>query len=257
MIYNEEESIASVVESIRTCDLSPEYERVVVAVNDGSTDKSQDELDRAARVMPVHTIFFATRQGIPISFAATFDYLREHLADDDVVFTMEADATNDIACVPHMMQALEQGADVVIASRYAPGAKSLGFPWYRLWGSYLINLFLRLLWAVPGAKDYSVLYRAYRGSLLKKYVVDPHPFRARKSFAVIAEILLQVSKYTSKITEVPLLYDYSLKKGKSKMKLMQTLWEYTRITPLSTLVRRPIFWAPIFVVALLVWLLVS
>ena len=230
MIYNEEDAISGVVESILHCDLPARYERRIIAVNDGSTDGSGGALERAAKITPVHVISFATRQGIPISFRGVFDYLGSQLRDNDIVFTLEADGTNDIACVPHMVQAIEEGADIVIASRYAPGAASLGFPWHRLWGSSVVNLFLQMLWGVPKAKDYSVLYRVYRGSLLRKYIADNIPFIARRSFAVIAEILLHLSRYKPKVVEIPLIYDYRLKKGKSKMKLVQTLWEYVRIT---------------------------
>lgn len=241
-IFNEEDSVLSVIESIVRSPALTAWDVRILAVNDGSSDKSLLVLTEAAKMYPVHTITHETRQGMPLSFKSAFAYLEPFLEDDDVVFTMEADATNDIACVPHMLQEISAGEDVVIASRYAPGAVSLGFPWYRLWGSEVINLFLRLVWNVPHVKDYSVLYRVYRGALLRRYFQDKTPFRARKSFAVIAEILLHVSRYTNRFSEVPLRYDYGLKKGKSKMKLLQTLWEYTRITPRTPFRKQPLFW---------------
>ena len=253
MVYNEEDSISSVIDSIMGCPLPPQYERRILAVNDGSTDTSQTLLDRAALTAPVHTLFYPTRQGMPESFRGAFKYLEPHLSDDDVVFTMEADATNDIACVTPMVREIQKGADVVIASRYAPGAVSLGFPWYRLWGSNTVNFFLRLLWNVPNVTDCSVLYRAYRGSTLREYITNLPPFRARKSFAVIAEILLQIAKHTSRFAEVPLRYDYNLKKGPSKMKLFQTLWEYTRITPRMPLHKQSIFWIAVGALFLRLW----
>src|SRR3989344_4871203 len=253
MIHNEEDAIPSVLESIMRCNVPPHYERRILAINDGSTDNSQALLDRAAETLPVHTIAYLARQGMPASFRGAFDYLEPYLQEQDIVFTMEADATNDIACVSPMVKKIQEGADVVIASRYAPGAMSLGFPWYRLLGSNVINFFLRLLWNVPNVTDCSVLYRAYRGSILRKYIADRVPFRARKSFAVISEILLQISRYTSKFAEVPLRYDYNLKKGPSKMKLFQTLWEYTRITPRTPLHKQPIFWIAVCAFFLRVW----
>ena len=238
MIYNEEESVLGVIESIEQCELPARYERRIIALNDGSTDESQKVLEEAAQRYPVHTIHNAERQGMPASFTGVFQYLSTVLEDDDIVFTLEADGTNDIACVPHLVEKIEKGADVVIASRYAPGAVSVGFPPHRLWGSAVINLFLGVLWGIPHVRDHSVLYRVYRGSLLRKYIADEVPFRARKSFAVISEILLHTARYTSKFAEVPLRYDYSLKKGPSKMKLMQTLIEYTRITSPSVIIQR-------------------
>jgi dolichol-phosphate mannosyltransferase len=242
MTYNEEDSVLNVVKSIMTADLPQTVERIL-AVNDGSTDRTHKVLEEAAKTYPVFTLNLGTRLGMPLSFKAAFAHLKDYLEDDDLVFTMEADGTNDIKCVPLLAEEIKKGADVVIASRYAPGAKSLGFPWYRLIGSKVINLFLSLMWNIPQVKDYSVLYRVYRGSVLKKYIEeDNEPYRAKKSFAVISEILLRISRYTSKFAEVPLIYDYSLKRGKSKMKLIQTLWEYTRITPRVPLFKQPVFW---------------
>ena len=253
MIYNEEESILPVIESIAGCTMPAQYERRIIAINDGSTDASQEVLERAARVYPVHTIHYKERRGMPASFKGAFRYLESVLQDDDIVFTLEADGTNDIACVAPLVAEIEKGADVVIASRYAPGAASIGFPRHRLWGSSLINMFLRVLWDVPNVRDCSVLYRVYRGSLLRRYIADDIPFAARKSFAVIAEILLHVSRYTGKFAEVPLRYDYGLKKGPSKMKLLQTLWEYTRITPYTPLRKQPIFWIAAAAFAVRLW----
>src|SRR3989344_3059072 len=253
MVLNEEESVAGVVRSIMGATLPPHLERRILAVNDGSTDGTSRILAELGRTYPVQTISFKTRQGMPLSFRAAFEFLLPHLQDEDIVFTLEADGTNDIACVPHMVEAIRKGADVVIASRYAPGAVSLGFPWWRLWGSNVINFFLRLLWNVPNVTDCSVLYRAYRGSTLRDYITSLPPFRARKSFAVIAEILLQIAKHTSKFAEVPLRYDYNLKKGPSKMKLLQTLWEYTRITPRTPFHRQPIFWIAVGALFVRLW----
>ncbi|MDO8518273.1 MAG: glycosyltransferase, partial [bacterium] len=159
MIHNEEDAIPSVVQSIMHCDLPPQYERRILAVQDGSVDRSQALLEEAARTAPVHVLAYPTRQGMPKSFRGAFDYLEPYLQDDDLVFTMEADATNDINCVGPMVREIEKGADVVIASRYAPGAVSLGFPWWRLLGSNVINMILRLMWNVPHVTDCSVLYR--------------------------------------------------------------------------------------------------
>ena len=253
MIHNEEESITDVVRSIMGATLPPHLERRILAINDGSRDGTGRILAELGLSYPVQTISFETRQGMPLSFRAAFEFLLPHLQDDDIVFTLEADGTNDIACVPPMVEEIQKGADMVIASRYAPGAVSLGFPWYRLWGSNVINMFLRLLWNVPHVTDCSVLYRAYRGSLLRKYIADSVPFRARKSFAVISEILLHISHYTAKFAEVPLRYDYNLKKGPSKMKLLQTLWEYTRITPRTRFHKQPIFWVAVGAFMLRLW----
>src|SRR3989344_1060178 len=100
MIYNEEESILPVIESIDGCALPSQYERHIIAINDGSVDASQEILEQAARTYPVHTIHNEIRQGMPTSFTQVFRYLAHQLKDDDIMFTMEATGTNDINCIP-------------------------------------------------------------------------------------------------------------------------------------------------------------
>ena len=47
-----------------------------------------------------------------------------------------------------------------------------------------------------------------------------------KSFAANLEVLLRVLPFSKRFSEVPLLYDYGLKKSKSKMNVFKTLREY-------------------------------
>ena len=47
-----------------------------------------------------------------------------------------------------------------------------------------------------------------------------------KSFAANLEVLLRVVPFSHRFSEVPLLYDYGLKKSKSKMNVFKTLREY-------------------------------
>jgi dolichol-phosphate mannosyltransferase len=230
-VYNEEDAIYSVVESIARAPLPSGFTAQVLAIDDGSRDRSLQELLRAKEAYPVEIISYSPNRGVPAVFSEAFNYLHANLAEGDAAIIMESDGTSDVERIPQLLDELERGADVVIASRHVPGGKYVRFPWYRTLGSSVVNLFLRILWGIPGVKDYTIFFRAYRGSLLRRYIPEALPFKARKSFAVNGEILLRLSSYTSKFREIPLRYDYGLKKGKSKMRLLQTLVEYIYLTP--------------------------
>ena len=51
-------------------------------------------------------------------------------------------------------------------------------------------------------------------------------FVTTKSFAANLEVLLRVVPFSTRFSEVPLLYDYGLKKSQSKMNPFKTLREY-------------------------------
>src|SRR3989338_5165545 len=108
MIHNEEESITDVVRSIMGATLPPHLERRILAINDGSRDGTGRILAELGLSYPVQTISFETRQGMPLSFRAAFEFLLQHLQDEDIVFTMEADATKDIACILPMVEEIDR-----------------------------------------------------------------------------------------------------------------------------------------------------
>ena len=103
------------------------------------------------------------------------------------------------------------------------------FPWYRTVASTIVNIALRVALHLPKVEDYTIFYRAYRGSILKRGFAGGVSFKARKSFAVNGEILLILSTLHPSIEEIPLHYDYGLKTSPSSMPLVATLIEYVRL----------------------------
>lgn len=232
-IFNEDKGLEKLLEHLIQLPLTPHLNRQIIAVNDGSSDNSLEVLHAAEQRYPLHIISYHPNRGIPTVFLKAFEYLRDILDNDDIVVIMESDGTSDLGVLPSFVKKIEEGADIVIGSRCIPHGAYLHFPFHRMLGSVIINLFLRFAWKIDGATDYTIFYRAYRGALLKRYIAEGVHFNALKSFAANGELLLQLSRYTPRIAEVPLQYDYSLKKGKSKMKLGETIHEYLRISRLK------------------------
>ena len=69
-----------------------------------------------------------------------------------------------------MLEKVEAGSDVVIASRYRAGARVKGLSWFRRLLSVGASIAFRMSLPVAGIRDYTCGYRAYRASLLKKVV---------------------------------------------------------------------------------------
>lgn len=229
-IFNEEANLTSTIETLFQISLPPDYRLRIVAVNDGSTDNSLEILNKLANERLIAIVSYTPNQGIPMVLRRAFEHMAPILKDDDIVVVMESDGTSDVTRIPIFMEEIKKGADIVIGSRNILPGGYINFPWQRTAGSMIVNWFLTLVWRVPGASDYTIFYRAYKGGLLKKYITDGIAFQAKKSFAANGELLRLLSKYEPHIVEVPLRYDYGLKKGKSKMKLFQTLFEYARIS---------------------------
>ncbi|HWH02742.1 MAG TPA: glycosyltransferase family 2 protein [Gemmatimonadales bacterium] len=113
-VYNERENLAPLLAEIAAA-LRPAgrpYE--VVAVDDGSTDGSRDELRRLRADHPeLHLVGFERNAGQTAAFAAGF-----RAARGPVVVTLDADLQNDPADIPGLVRELERtGATAVVGYR--------------------------------------------------------------------------------------------------------------------------------------------
>lgn len=228
-IYNEEAALPVLIEMLCSEQLPPGVERTIVAVNDGSTDSSAEILEALSTKYPIKVITHSPNRGIPGTFKSAFEYVTKTAADDDVVIVMESDCTSDPKLIPQLVEKINNGADIVIASRHAHGGSYVRFPWFRTAASTIVNIALRFALHIPKVEDYTIFYRAYRGGILKRGFASGVNFQAKKSFAVNGEVLLILSTLHPKIEEIPLHYDYGLKTSPSSMPLVATLVEYMRL----------------------------
>ena len=227
-IYNEENNIRKIIPDLRRMMQGEDYR--IVAVNDGSSDGSlavlREYLDRDI-LMEGSLI----NMNIGAAFSLAIDrVLFESRDPDDVMLIMESDQTSELGLVQRMVSALrEEQADVVIASRYQPGGGYRRFPFSRLVFSRCANALLRWVFPIhPGVKDYTIFMRAYRVGVFHP-VVECFGLAGliqSQGFIANSELLMKIALFTDKIAEVPLVYDYGRKIGKSKMNVLRTINEY-------------------------------
>ena len=108
-VYNEEDSLNELVERIEkaTKDLHQPYE--IVFINDGSTDKSQEVIDRLASAHNnIGSITFRKNFGKSAALSAGFKHVKY-----DIIFTMDADLQDDPVEIPRFLQEIENGYDLV------------------------------------------------------------------------------------------------------------------------------------------------
>jgi len=225
--YNEAENLPQLGEAIARImkDMGRAYR--VVVVDDGSTDGTRGVAAALSACLPVEVLGHDRNQGLPAALLTAFRWILPVAGEDDAVVTMDADNTQPPGLIPGMLAALERGADVVVASRYAPGASQLGVPLVRRILSRGARILLAVRFGLRGVSDYSSGYRMYRASLLQAAVerYDGGLIETR-GFAVMPELLVKLSVFRPRITEVPLRLRYDRKRGGSKIRLAQTVMEY-------------------------------
>ena len=194
----------------------------VLVVDDGSADNTA-EVARAAHGVPVDVVVHAVNQGLGAAMRTGIETVLARGGPGDVLFTMDADHSHPPESMPAMLRALDEGAGLVIASRFQPGASVHGLVWYRRWISVVASWILRGVF--PGARDYTCGYRAYPLSLLRwgasRYGAA---FLNQSGFSVMVDLLLKLRHRARPIAEVPLTLRYDRKQGPSKMKLLRTTW---------------------------------
>jgi len=128
--------------------------------------------------------------------------------------------------IPKMVKRINENSDVVIASRYEPGGRMVGVPFHRLILSWGARYVMRLLVPIPGVRDYSTAYRAYKASLLKQAFRSHDAPIQGKGFSGIVGLLIRLHFFGAHMSEVPLILRYDFKKGESKMKIRDSLLGY-------------------------------
>ena len=234
--YNEGPNLGAVLQRLR--EMASTLPLAIIVVNDGSSDNTLQEAERFVGMMDLDIITHPVNQGVPMTFYDGLVAAAARAEPADCIFIIEGDGTSDLALLSEMARRVYSGDDVVIASRYVSGGGYVNFPLRRIWGSNLVNTVLAIFFHVRGITDYTIFYRAYRADAVQRALKRYGPkFVTTKSFAANFEVLLRVLPFCTHLSEVPLVYDYGLKKSQSKMNPFKTLWEYQGLV-LMRLLRR-------------------
>jgi dolichol-phosphate mannosyltransferase len=227
--FNEAENLPAVLDGIAAIE-SLLRECAVLVVDDGSTDDTADVASEHAAALSRRVLSHARNRGLARTIDTGIRTALRSAGADDIVVTMDADNTHSPALIPRMLRRIEQGADVVIASRYAPGGREDGVPVLRRFLSHAIGVLLRLRFGLRGVRDYSSGYRAYRARLLQAALAAyDDRFIEADGFSVMAEMLVKLSLFSPHVVEVPLHLRYDLKRGQSKIHLLRTIGGYVRL----------------------------
>ena len=201
----------------------------VVLVDDGSRDGTADVARGFATRLPLVVLRHDRNLGLGRTLA---DGLAEALrgADDgDAIVTMDADDTHPPAVIPALLAALNAGADVAVASRYVAGARLQGAPLWRRLLSRGAARVVRLAAPVPGVRDVTCGFRAYRAGALRRAAARFGRLVEADGFACMLDLLLALDAVGATVAEVPIDLRYDRKRGASKLRVARTVAETMRV----------------------------
>ena len=224
--YNEAKNLESLVKAINES-LGKQIPYKIVAVNDGSTDNTKEVLMRLSSKYPIKIVEHPQNMGLAEALKTGFKKVMENIEDGDYVVFMDSDNTHDPKYIPLMIDAARK-FDLVIGSRYIKNGMQINVPYIRIFMSKAVNYLIKLLLKVE-IKDFTSGYRCFRASAVKRlYDAFGDDIIESQGFESSFEILLKALTCNLKVGEVPIVLDYSLKNGESKMRLVPTLLNYVQ-----------------------------
>ena len=159
--YNEKENLPRIVGRLRTA--QPEVD--VLIVDDNSPDGTGELADELTNTDDhVHVIHRAGKDGLCGAYVAGFHWGLER--GYQVLCEMDADGSHAPEQLYLLLDAIENGEDAVIGSRYVPGGEVVNWPKNREWLSRGGNMYISLALGA-GLSDMTAGYRAYRREVLE------------------------------------------------------------------------------------------
>ena len=198
-------------------------------MDDGSTDDSVAVIRRQGPGPVLTLLEHGRNRGLQEALKTGIAWLAAHCDPDELVVFMDGDDTHDPAHIRSMLDRVENGADVVVASRFRRGSRIHGVPRHRQLLSFGANLWGILFFHLPGIRDYACGFRGIRARTLQALVAR-YGARVlelpRYGFICSVEMLVKLGDVTRRFAEVPMILRYDRKESLSKMNAFRTTLGY-------------------------------
>ena len=226
--WNEEESIGPTLGALGGAVRGWEHEVHAVLVDDGSTDATVAEAERAIAQgggrLRLTVLRHGANRGLGAGLRTGIYWCLDRASDDDVIVTLDADNTHPPAMIPRLVARVREGYDVAIASRYRAGAEVRGVPGHRRALSDVGRRVFQALYPIPGVRDYTCCFRASRAPTLRRArLVYGDELCTARGFEAVMDLLLRLGPLDVRVSEIGFVLDYGERAGRSKMKVLRTI----------------------------------
>jgi dolichol-phosphate mannosyltransferase len=223
--YNERENLSDIAAAITA------HGYRLLIVDDSSPDGTGEIADHLADANPsISVLHREKKEGLGPAYRAGFDRALDEGAE--TVIEMDADFSHDPADIPRLVEAVEQGADLAIGSRYVPGGSTPDWPWSRRFISKGGNLYARIMLGLP-TRDATAGFRAYEAGALRSL---PYGRAEASGYGFQVEMTMRAFEAGLDVVEVPISFR-DRTRGTSKMGTgivmeamgLVTVWGFKRL----------------------------
>jgi len=209
--YNERENLRDALTRIREVADGHGLQLHTLVVDDNSPDGTGELADKLALELPdVEVLHRADKEGLGKAYIAGF---RHALAQGaDLLFEMDADLSHDAGYLPDFIRRIDDGADVVLGSRYVRGGGVENWGVSRRVISRGGCLYARTILGLP-VHDVTGGFKCFRRHVLETIDLDAIQ-TAGYGFQI--EMTYRAWQLGFRIDEVPIIF-VDRKVGSSKM----------------------------------------
>ena len=234
--YNERENIIVLLKQLDTVFLNlKRYTISYLVVDDTSPDGTGDLVKEYQNIHGNVHLITGQKEGLGKALLRGMTYAVGHL-QADILLQMDADLSHDPTTAPKFLQAIDNGADFVVGSRYIAGG-SIPENWSMIRKVYSVigNAIVRFgLWH-PQVHDWTGGYRAYT----KKYYLDNREkVKGYSGYVFQIAFLHSAIHDGARITEVPIRFT-DRRFGHSKIapaEYIFNIYKYIAVTKIQEII---------------------
>jgi Glycosyltransferases involved in cell wall biogenesis len=206
--YNEAENIDKILERLTKYDFLD-----ILVVDDNSTDGTREKVYQWIKNNPkIHILERPGKLGLGTAYVDGFKWGLKR--DYEAFFEMDADLSHNPDDIPRFIEALKNGYDVVIGSRYMNNTISVvGWDFKRLLLSKFANWYATTILGLKHLTDITSGYRVYSRKCLEAVGLDKIK---SNGYAFQIEMVYRCYKKGCKNGEIPIIF-YERNGGSSKM----------------------------------------
>ena len=196
--YRERENIAAMIAKVFS--LPEPFDLLVI--DDASPDGTADIVRQHQAAWP-DRLFLIERSGklgLGTAYLTGFRWALDH--GYDYVFEMDCDFSHNPDDLVRLFRAAEEGADVVVGSRYVQGVNVVNWPMSRLLMSYCASIYVRLITRMP-VRDATAGFVCYSRRVLQ--TIDLDAVRM-KGYGFQIEMKYTAWRLGFRIREVPIIF---------------------------------------------------
>lgn len=243
--YNEKENIGLMLDILeKVARQNPRYEFAHLVADDNSPDGTAEIVKKYMKKHKNVRLITGPKMGLGHALLRSYRYAVDKMGAE-VIVPNDADLSFDPKRIPDLLKKIDEGHDVVVASRHVGGGGTKGWSTFRKLNHWVANiLFATYVAGIREVKDHNGNFKAIR----VKGVLDQVPLDKLldkikiRGFVIQTYILYELSKHTKKFVEVPVVFKFrtrgEAKIGKKYFKsYLRDVLEYMKLCVLMRLER--------------------